>query len=145
MGRNGGRPEFRARRDLNGKSETEEEASQRRTRGPARPQFLAQRVRELRKQRGLSHEGLGDLSSLTGKFIGEVERGDKSMSIDSLYKVSVSLGVPLGQLTNVARSHRGTVPSRDAEKIFALVSGRHPTVRLRRAYNMLEKMLDGNA
>src|ERR1700694_1159411 len=99
--------------------------------------FLGQRVRELRKQRGLSQERLGDQSSLSGKFIGEVERGEKSISIDSLYNVSVALGVPLGQLTNVARSRRAAVPSNDAEKIFALVAGRHPTAKLRRAYNML--------
>jgi XRE family transcriptional regulator, regulator of sulfur utilization len=105
-------------------------------------QFLGQRVRELRKQRGLSQERLGDQSSLSGKFIGEVERGEKSISIDSLYKVSVSLGVPLGQLTNVARSRRATVPSNDAEKIFALVSARHPAPKLRRAYNVLREMLD---
>jgi len=109
-------------------------------------QFLGQRVRELRKQRGLSQEGLGSQSSLSGKFIGEVERGEKSISIDSLYKVSVSLGVPLGQLTNVERSGRSaTVPTQDAEKIFALVSDRHPTAKLRKAYNMLSKILDGKA
>ena len=108
-------------------------------------QFLGQRVRELRKQRGFSQERLGSQSSLSGKFIGEVERGEKSISIDSLYKVSVSLGVPLGQLTNVARSRRATVPSQDAEKIFALISDRHPTVKLRRAYTMLLKMLGAKA
>ena len=101
-------------------------------------QFLAQRVRELRKQRGLSQQRLGSQSSLSGKFIGEVERGEKSISIDSLYKVSVSLGVPLGHLTNVQRSG---VPSPDAEKIFALVVGRHPRATVRRAYEMLEAML----
>ena len=68
--------------------------------------------------------------------------GEKSISIDSLYKVSVSLAVPLGQLTNVARSRRTTVPSKDAEKIFALVSGRHPAAKLRRAHDMLRAMLD---
>ena len=107
-------------------------------------QFLGQRVRELRKERGLSQERLGQQSSLSGKFIGEVERGEKSISIDSLYKVSVTLGVPLGQLTDVS-SRRAAVPSQDAEKIFALVSNRHPTPKLRRAYNMLRTMLGGKA
>src|SRR5712691_6298208 len=78
--------------------------------------FLGQRVRELRKQRGLSQERLGDGSSLSGKFIGEVERGEKSISIDSLYKVSVALKVPLGHLTDVRPGRRGAVPSEDAEK-----------------------------
>lgn len=108
-------------------------------------EFLGQRVRELRKQRGLSQEDLGGQSSLSGKFIGEVERGEKSISIDSLYKVAVSLAVPLGQLTNVGRSQRTSVPSNDAEKIFALVSARHPSAKLRKAYSMLRTMLEGKA
>jgi XRE family transcriptional regulator, regulator of sulfur utilization len=105
--------------------------------------FLGQRVRELRKQRGLSQERLGDGSSLSGKFIGEVERGEKSISIDSLYKVSVALEVPLTHLTDVRPGKRGIVPSEDAEKIIALVSGRHRQVDVRRAYEMLRAMLGG--
>jgi transcriptional regulator with XRE-family HTH domain len=105
--------------------------------------FLGQRLRELRKQRGFSQERLGDSSSLSGKFIGEVERGEKSISIDSLYKVAVALRVPLGQLTDVRPGRRAAVPSEDAEKIFALVSGRHRRAEVRRAYEMLRTMLDG--
>ena len=108
-------------------------------------QFLGQRVRELRKQRGFSQERLGVQSSLSGKFVGEVERGEKSISIDSLYKVSVALAVPLGHLTDVQRSRRAAAPSEDAQKIFALVSDRHPSAKLRRAYNMLREILRGRA
>ena len=57
--------------------------------------FLGQRVRTLRKQRGLSQGRLADRAGLSGKFIGEVERGEKSISIDSLYRVSVALEIPL--------------------------------------------------
>jgi transcriptional regulator with XRE-family HTH domain len=103
--------------------------------------FLGQRLRELRKQRGLSQERLGDSSSLSGKFIGEVERGEKSISIDSLYKVAVALQVPLGHLTDVRPGRRAAVPSEAAEKIFALVSGRHQRADVRRAHEMLRKML----
>ena len=103
--------------------------------------FLGQRVRELRKQRGLSQERLGDGSSLSGKFIGEVERGEKSISIDSLYKVSVTLQVPLGHLTDVRPGRRTAVPSRDAEKIFALVTGRRRPAEVRKAYEILRRML----
>jgi transcriptional regulator with XRE-family HTH domain len=104
--------------------------------------FLGQRLRELRKQRGLSQGRLGDGSSLSGKFIGEVERGEKSISIDSLYKVSVALAVPLSSLTDVRPGKRAVVPSKDAEKIFALVSGRQRPADVRRAYEMLRAMLD---
>ena len=103
--------------------------------------FLGQRLRALRKQHGLSQERLGDRAGLSGKFIGEVERGEKSISIDSLYRVSVALEVPLRQLTDVKPGRRAMVPSEDAEKIFALVSGRHRTTDVRRAYEVLRAML----
>jgi transcriptional regulator with XRE-family HTH domain len=72
--------------------------------------FLGQRLRALRKQRGLSQERLGERSQLSGKFIGEVERGEKSISIDSLYRVSVALEVPLRDLTDVRADKIGAVP-----------------------------------
>jgi XRE family transcriptional regulator, regulator of sulfur utilization len=97
--------------------------------------FLGQRIRTLRKQRGLSQERLGERSGLSGKFIGEVERGEKSISIDSLYHVAVALDIPLRDLTDVR--DRSTVPNEDAEKIFALVSGRRRVDDLRKAYEVL--------
>ena len=102
--------------------------------------FLGEHLRELRKQRGLSQARLGKGSSLTGKFIGEVERGEKSISIDSLYKVSVALKVPLRYLADVGPGKRVTVPSQDAERIFALVSGRHRRDQLRRAHEMMRSI-----
>ena len=102
--------------------------------------FLGQRLRELRKRRGFSQEALGHHSRLSGKFIGEVERGEKSISIDSLYRVSVALRVPLSLMANVGTS-RANVPSADAERILALLlDGRRPA-RIRQAYEVLQRML----
>ena len=100
--------------------------------------FLGQRLRALRKQRGLSQERLGERASLSGKFIGEVERGEKSISLDSLYRVSVALEIPLRDLTDVRERH--AAPSEEAEKIFALVSGRRRGQDLRKAYEVLRAM-----
>ena len=96
---------------------------------------LGQRLRDLRKQRTLSQQRLGRESGLSGKFIGEVERGEKSISLDSLYHVSVALGVPLPDLTDVRDKH--TVATKDAEKIFAFVSRRRRPEDVRKAYNVL--------
>jgi len=100
--------------------------------------FLGQRLRALRKQRGLSQERLGERSSLSGKFIGEVERGEKSISIDSLYHVSVALEIPLRELTDVRTDRQAAVPTEEAEKIFALVSGRRRPEDVRKAYKVLQ-------
>jgi transcriptional regulator with XRE-family HTH domain len=64
--------------------------------------MLGRRLRSLRKGLGLSQARLGQRSSLTGKFIGEVERGEKSITIDSLYRVSLALQVPLRDLADVS-------------------------------------------
>ena len=102
--------------------------------------FLGQRLRALRKQQGLSQERLGARAGLSGKFIGEVERGEKSISIDSLYHVAVALDVPLRELTDVRADKPTAVPTEDAERIFALVSNRRRPEELRRAYKVLQAM-----
>jgi len=102
--------------------------------------FLGQRLRELRKSRNYSQAALGQRSRLSGKFIGEVERGEKSISIDSLYRVSVALTVPLSTLTDVGRSQR-SVPIPDAEKIMALILNGKRRADIRRAYQVLERVL----
>jgi len=77
---------------------------------------LGQRLRALRKQHGLSQERLGDRAGLSGKFIGEVERGEKSISIDSLYHVAVALEIQLRELTDVRADRPASVPTEEAEK-----------------------------
>ena len=84
--------------------------------------FLGQRLRELRKQHGFSQERLGERSSLSGKFIGEVERGEKSISVDSLYHVSVALELE-GDWAELARRFEeagalAAEPSRKASHLF---------------------------
>jgi len=101
--------------------------------------FLGQRLRALRKQRALSQERLGERSGLSGKFIGEVERGEKSISLDSLYHVATALEVPLRDLTDVG-DKAATAPSEEAEQLFALVSARRRPDETRKAYNVLRAM-----
>ena len=104
--------------------------------------FLGQRLRALRKQRGLSQERLGDRAGLSGKFIGEVERGEKSISIDSLYRVSVALEMSLRDLTDVRADKPSAVPSEEAEKIFALVAGRRRPGDIQKAYRVLQAVFE---
>ena len=105
--------------------------------------FLGQRLRALRRQRALSQERLGARSGLSGKFIGEVERGQKSISLDSLYRVSAALEVPLRHLTDVRASRRSALPSEEAEKVFALVAARRRPAEIRKAHRVLRAMFGG--
>ena len=59
---------------------------------------LGQRLVALRRQREMSQHALGAQSRLSAKFIGEVERGQKSISVDSLARVATALGLRLHEL-----------------------------------------------
>jgi XRE family transcriptional regulator, regulator of sulfur utilization len=99
---------------------------------------LGPRLRALRKQRALSQERLGKRSGLSGKFIGEVERGEKSISLNSSTTWRSRLGFPLRDLTDIGDKH--TVSTEEAEKIFALVSRWRRPEDVRKAYNVLRAM-----
>ena len=101
--------------------------------------FLGQRLRAIRKQRGWSQQKLGTQSGLSGKFIGEVERGQKSISIDSLYGISVALRLPLTTFTDVPPID-GQVPTADAEKVYALLIHHRTPDDLGKAHAILRSL-----
>ena len=106
---------------------------------PRLRKFLGQRLRTLRTQRGWSQRALGRHSGLSGKFIGEVERGEKSISVDSLYGVSRALKVSLRTLTD-APLDRTPVPSEDAEKLLALLVQHRAPRDLHKVYRVLRTL-----
>ena len=53
-------------------------------------------LREQREKLGLSQIETGKKAGVSGKFIGEVERGDKSLSVDTLYRWCKALDVAPG-------------------------------------------------
>jgi transcriptional regulator with XRE-family HTH domain len=55
------------------------------------------RVRELRKQKGLSQEALALGCELDRTYIGGVERGERNISLLNIYKISRALGVSPGE------------------------------------------------
>lgn len=62
--------------------------------------LIGNRIRELRKARGLSQEKLAHKSELHYTHIGAIERGEKNWSIDTLVKVVRGLDVEISQLFN---------------------------------------------
>lgn len=60
------------------------------------------RVRELRKQQGLSQEALALACNLDRTYIGGVERGERNISLLNIHKIATSLVVPTKELFNVS-------------------------------------------
>jgi transcriptional regulator with XRE-family HTH domain len=96
---------------------------------------LGPRVRAIRKEAGLTQEVLGRRANLSGKFIGEVERGEKSISVDSLYRLAQALEIPLGDLVAIERKS-----SPEAERVMALLR-KQPARMQARAYQVLKAAL----
>ena len=60
--------------------------------------LVGDRIRQLRKERGLSQEELGYKSDLHYTHIGAIERAEKNWSIDTLVKVAGGLDVTVNDL-----------------------------------------------
>lgn len=100
--------------------------------------LLGKRLRALREERGLSQQALGQTAGLTGKFVGEVERGEKSCSIDSLYRMARVLRVPMATLVQDGRPAPANPAS---ERLVALVSRLRKPEEIRKARGVLTAML----
>lgn len=59
---------------------------------------IGQRIRYYRKKQGLSQEKLAELCDFHPTYIGQLERGEKNASIESIYKLTKGLGIPITQL-----------------------------------------------
>ena len=73
--------------------------------------LVGDRIRQLRKDKGLSQEKLGYESELHCTHIGSIERGQKNCSIDTLIKVAKGLNVEVADLFNFP------MPPADAKKM----------------------------
>ncbi len=59
---------------------------------------LGKRIRLLRKSKGFTQEDLGEKAGLSYKFVGEIERGEVNISLDSLLNIADALGVTINDL-----------------------------------------------
>jgi transcriptional regulator with XRE-family HTH domain len=65
---------------------------------PAHRKLLGQAIRNYRKKAKLTQEQLGEQADLNPKYIGEVERTEKTISVDALVRVARALKVRLRDL-----------------------------------------------
>jgi transcriptional regulator with XRE-family HTH domain len=59
---------------------------------------LAQAIRHYRRQAKLTQERLGEAANLNPKYVGEVERMEKTISLDALARIAKALKVRLEDL-----------------------------------------------
>ena len=60
--------------------------------------ILGQRIRYYRTTKGLSQEKLAELSGCHHTYIGQIERGEKNATIESIEKIAIALNISLSTL-----------------------------------------------
>ena len=60
--------------------------------------LLGNRLRHLRKMRGLTQEQLGEKAGVDYKYLGGIERGERNPSAENLAKIAGGLGVKIHEL-----------------------------------------------
>jgi transcriptional regulator with XRE-family HTH domain len=65
---------------------------------------LGEKIRDLRKLKGLSQEELGEKSGFHFTYIGGLERGERNISLTNLEKIAGSLSINLYELLQAAES-----------------------------------------
>ncbi len=60
--------------------------------------IVGQRLRNYRIERKLSQEKVAELSHLHATYIGQVERGEKNCTLESVFSITKALNVPLSQV-----------------------------------------------
>ncbi len=59
---------------------------------------LGMRIRYYRKEKKITQEQLAEICSLHPTYIGQLERGEKNATIESIYRIAKGLGIPISRL-----------------------------------------------
>lgn len=64
------------------------------------PRLVAfgQRVRDLRKEKGLSQEAFADLADIDRSYMGHIERGEKNVTLTKIYQIADALNLKISDL-----------------------------------------------
>lgn len=101
--------------------------------------LIGEKIRTTRKFRGLSQEGLAEKAGLNVSFIGQIERGGKKPTIETLDKIVSALDITFAELfsmENQAQIKDSTV----LEKISFELSDRSVEEQ-EDLYNLLKQIL----
>ncbi|MGE7021335.1 helix-turn-helix domain-containing protein [Solibacillus cecembensis] len=99
---------------------------------------VGERIRAFRKKRGLSQEELAHRASLHNTYIGQLERGEKNATIESLFKITNALGITLEELFSNTQSGLKT-NSYEMTQIIALLEDK--SVKDQRTIQLLLELL----
>ena len=72
----------------------------------------------LRTQRGLSQEVLSGLAGVARSHLAMIENGSKNPSVDTLWRISDALGIPLSELFRMVEAETAKKNIRNAKELL---------------------------
>jgi transcriptional regulator with XRE-family HTH domain len=103
-------------------------------------EIIGFRIRQRRTALGYSQEQLAEYSDLYPTYIGQLERGEKTPSIDTLYKVTTGLNVTLSDFLSGIEVMKEPVTDSYSFKSYQLIE-RQSIPNQEHLYYILEQIL----
>ena len=104
---------------------------------------IGNRIRRYRKRTGLSQEKLALNAGLTVSFLGDIERGRKKPSVESLEKLLIALNVSFVDFFNYENEIRPIEDCNGLEKLILLLQGR-TNDEVEMIYSVVKQILEFN-
>ena len=98
--------------------------------------IIGQRIRNYRTQKGLSQEKLAELAGCHPTYIGQLERGEKNATLESVEKIASAMDISLSELFDKLGKSGG---DNIAAKCYDLVASKNEAEH-KQLYKMLQEM-----
>lgn len=98
--------------------------------------IIGQRIRNYRTQKGLSQEKLAELADCHPTYIGQLERGEKNATLESVEKIASAMDISLSELFDKLGKSGG---NNIAAKCYDLVASKNEAEQ-KQLYKMLQEM-----
>lgn len=98
--------------------------------------IIGQRIRNYRTQKGLSQEKLAELAGCHPTYIGQLERGEKNATLESVEKIASAMDISLSELFDKLGKSGG---DNIAAKCYDLVASKNEADQ-KQLYKMLQEM-----
>ena len=98
--------------------------------------IIGQRIRNYRTQKGLSQEKLAELAGCHPTYIGQLERGEKNTTLESVEKIASAMDISLSELFDKLGKSGG---NNIAAKCYDLVASKNEAEQ-KQLYKMLQEM-----
>ena len=98
--------------------------------------IIGQRIRNYRTQKGLSQEKLAELAGCHPTYIGQLERGEKNATLESVEKIASAMDISLSELFDKLGKSSG---DNIAAKCYDLVASKNEAEQ-KQLYKMLQEM-----